>query len=555
VKDWGIHLQTIYDYVVASELRTALLVVLGAVVLVLLIATANVANLLLSRAVSRQKEVAVRMAVGASRGRLLRMLLTESMALSVGGGGAGLLMAYVAVRLMNASLPPNLLPVPDVSIDHRVLLWALGITISSGLLFGMAPAWQASQADLNSLLKEGGRSGMGGARPLLRNSLVAGELALATVLLISAGLLLQSLLRLGNVRLGFQPQGLLTFEITPQPSRYDTIAKRTAFYRDLVKRLRSLPGVSSAAVTTCVPFGNGLQSRTPAAPVGPSLLEPGQSIPIDWRSVSPAYFRTMGIPLLRGRLFTDADTDTAPNVMIVSQGAAERIWGSEDPLGHILRIVGSGKELTIIGVVADVRSSALNAEPYPTMYYSANAVTWPTVDVVLRTAGDPYAALPGARQKLRELDAGLPMSSIRSMDDWLSQSAARPRLNAVLVAVFGCLALLIAAIGVYGVLSYLVNQRTREIGLRMALGAPRFRVLTLVIREGMLIALTGIAAGLLVALLASRALATLLYGVPARDPATFGAVAAALALVALVACIAPAWRASRVDPIVALHCE
>jgi putative ABC transport system permease protein len=525
------------------------------VVLVLLIATANVANLLLSRAVSRQKEVAVRMAVGASRGRLLRLLLTESMALSVGGGGAGLLIAYVAVRLMNASLPPNLLPVPDVSIDHRVLLWALGITISSGLLFGMAPAWQASRADLNSLLKEGGRSGMGSARPSLRNSLVAGELALATVLLISAGLLLQSLLRLGNVRLGFQPQGLLTFEITPQPSRYDTIPKRTAFYRDLVERLGSLPGVSSAAVTTCVPFGNGLQSRTPAAPVGPSLLEPGQSIPIDWRSVSPAYFRTMGIPLLQGRLFTDADTDAAPNVMIVSQGAAERIWGSEDPLGHILRIVGSGKELTVIGVVADVRSSALNAEPYPTMYYSANAVTWPTMDVVLRTAGDPYAALPGGRQKLRELDAGLPMSSIRSMDDWLSQSAARPRLNAVLVAVFGCLALAIAAIGVYGVLSYLVNQRTREIGLRMALGAPRFRVLTLVIREGMLIALTGIAAGLLVALLASRALATLLYGVPARDPATFGAVAAALALVALVACIAPAWRASRVDPIVALHCE
>jgi putative ABC transport system permease protein len=486
VKDWGIHLQTIYDYVVAKELRTALVVVLGAVVLVLLIAAANVANLLLSRAVTRQKELAVRIAVGASRGRLLCQLLTESAALSFAGGVAGLLTANLAVRLMTAYLPPNLLPVSDVTVDRTVLLFSLGITIASGLLFSMAPAWQASRTDFNSLQKEGNRSGVGGARPLLRNSLIAGELALATILLTGSGLLLQSLWRLQNVRLGFQPQGLLTFEITPQPSRYDTTAKRTALYRDLVERLRSLPGVSGAAVTTCAPFGNGLQSRTPTAPVGASLLEPGQSIPIDWRSVTPKYFHTMGIPLLRGRLFTDADTDAAPNVMIVSQGSAERIWGGEDPLGRVLRIVGSGKEFTVVGVVGDVRSSALNAEPYPTMYYSANAVTWPTMDVVLRTAQDPYSALPGARQKLHELDADLPMSSVRSMDDWLSQSAAQPRLNAILVAVFGCLALLIAAIGVYGVLSYLVNQRTGEIGLRMALGAPRWRIIRLVIKEGML---------------------------------------------------------------------
>jgi predicted permease len=263
----------------------------------------------------------------------------------------------------------------------------------------------------------------------------------------------------------------------------------------------------------------------------------------------------MGIPLLRGRLFTDGDTDAAPNVMIVSQGAAERIWGREDPLGRVLRIVGSGKEFTVVGVAADVRSSALNAEPYPTMYYSANAATWPTMDVVLRSVGDPYAVLPGARRKLRELDAGVPMSSVRSMDEWLSQSAARPRWNAVLVTSFGCLALLIAAIGVSGVLSYLVNQRTQEIGLRMALGAQRLRVLGMVVKEGMAVALTGVVAGSLAALLASRALATLLYGVPARDPATFAAVAVALALVALAACIGPAWRASKVDPVVALHCE
>jgi len=555
VKDWGIHLQKIYDFVVAAELRTALLVLLGAVVLVLLIASANVANLLLSRAAARQKEIAVRIAVGASHWRLLRQLLTESGVLSLAGGIAGLALARLAVRLMNTSLPPNLLPVSDISIDPAVLLFALGITIASGLLFGMAPAWQASRTDLHSVLKEGGRAGAGGARPVLRNSLVAGELALATLLLIGAGLLLQSLLHLQQVRLGFRPEGLLTFELTPQPSKYRGVASQAVFYRELIERLRSLPGVSGAAVSTCVPFGNGLQARTPTAPVGPSLLEAGQSIPMDWRSVSPDYFHTMEIPLLRGRLFTDADDSTAPNVAIVSQGTVKRLWGDGDALGRVLRVVGSGQEFTVVGVVADVRGSALNAEPYPTMYRSANAVIWPTMDVVLRTAGDPHSALPAARQKLRELDSDLPMSSVRSMDEWLSDSAARPRLDAVLVAIFACVALLIAAIGVYGVLSYMVNQRTREIGLRMALGAQRSTVLRLVVREGMLVALAGIAAGLLAAILVSRVLSTLLYGVPARDPATFGVVAIALALVALAACVAPAMRASRVDPIVALRYE
>ena len=396
---------------------------------------------------------------------------------------------------------------------------------------------------------------MSGARPLLRNGLVAGELALATLLLIGAGLLLESLLHLQQVRLGFRPDGLLTFELTPQRSKYNTVSKQAAFYQDLIRRLESLPGVSGAAVSSCVPFGNGLQARTPTAPVGTSLLEPGQSIPMDWRSVSPAYFHTMQIPLLRGRFFTDADTATAPMVAIVSEGTVKRLWGKDEPLGKVLRVVGNGQEFTVVGVVADVRSSALNADPYPTMYRSSNAVIWPTMDVVLRTAGDPLSALPGARQRLREIDPDLPMSSVRSMEDWVSQSAARPRLNAVLVAIFASVALLIAAIGVYGVLSYMVNRRTREIGLRMALGAQRSAVLRLVVKEGMLVALAGIAAGLVAAVLISRVLATLLFGVPARDPATFAAVAITLALVALAACGAPALRASKVDPIVALHYE
>jgi putative ABC transport system permease protein len=275
VRDWGIHLQTIYDYVVAKELRTALLVILGAVILVLTAAAANVANLLLSRAVARQKEVAVRIAIGASRTNLLSQLLTESTVLAFAGGVAGFVMGVFAVRLLNASLPPNLLPV-RVTVDGAVLLFALAMTFSCAIFFGMAPAWQTWRADLHSLLKEGGQSGAGVPRSLLRQALIGGELALATLLLIAAGLLLQTFERLGNARLGFRAERLLTFEITPSPSRYQTVAKRTALYRGLVERLESLPGVSGAAVTTCVPFGNGLQSRTPAAPVGRSLLEAGQ---------------------------------------------------------------------------------------------------------------------------------------------------------------------------------------------------------------------------------------------------------------------------------------
>jgi len=555
VRDWGIHLQKLYDLLVPRPLRTALMVLLGAVVLVLLIASANVANLLLSRAAARQKEIAVRIAVGASRVRLLRQLLTESLALSLVGGTAGLAAAYWAVHLMNTSLPLNLLPVPDIPVDSAVLLFALAVTAATGLLFGMAPAWQAARMDLNSVLKEGGRSSLGAARPLLRNGLVAGELALATVLLIGAGLLLESLMRLEKVRVGFRPESLLTFQLSPPPTKYSGIVKGSAFYRDLLERLRTLPGVRGAAISSGVPFGAGTYSRTPTAPVGPSMLPPGASIPIDWRTVSPDYFRTMQIPLVRGRFFTDADTATAPPVMIVSEDTVKRLWGKGDPLGRQLRIVGSGKVYTVIGVVGNALTSALNEEPVPAMYYSAATVLWPTMDIVVRTAGEPLAMLPAVRQRVRELDPELPVSTVRSMEQWISISAAQPRLNAVLVAVFACVALLIAAIGVYGVLAYSVEQRTREIGLRMAMGAQRGNVLRLVVREGMLVALAGIGVGLAGALAVSRVLASLLYGVPERDPATFASVAAALAVVALAACAAPAYRASKVDPMVALRFE
>jgi len=555
VRDWGIHLQKLYDFLIPKALRTALVVLLGAVVLVLLIAAANVANLLLSRAASRQKEIAVRLAVGASRLRLLRQLLTESLVLSLAGGAAGLALAFGAVRLLNTSLPPNLLPVAHVPVDASVLLFTLAVTVASGLLFGLAPAWQAAHTDLSGVLKEGGRSMAGGARPLLRKALVAGELALATVLLIGAGLLLESLLRLEQVRVGFLPQGLLTFQLSPPPTKYPDSAKSWALYRELLERLRALPGVRGAALSSGIPFGAGTRSRTPTAAVGLSLLRPDQSIPIDWRSVSPDYFRTMGIPLLRGRYFTEQDMTATPPAMIVSQQTVERVWGNDDPLGRRLRVVGSGKEFTVVGVVGNALTSSLDEEPVPAMYYPAAVRLWPTMDLVVRTAGDPLSMLPAVRQRVHELDADLPVSTVRSMEQWMSESAAQPRLDSILVAVFAGLALLIAAIGVYGVLAYSVEQRSREIGLRMAMGAQRASVLRLIVREGMLVAVAGIAAGLAGALAISRVLESLLFGVAERDPATFAVAAVALGVVALAACAAPAWRASRVDPMVALRHE
>jgi len=555
VKDWGINLQTFYDLLVPVSLRTALVVLMGTVVLVLLIASANVANLLLSRAAARQKEIAVRIAVGAGRARLLRQLLTESLALSAIGGAAGFAAAWWAVRLMNTSLPPNLLPVNTIPIDASVLLFSLAVTLASGLLFGLVPGWQSSRTDLASVLKEAGRASAGPARPWLRNALVGAELALATMLLVGAGLLLESLLHLQNVRLGFRPDGLLTFQLSPPPGKYAGIAKSAAFYRDLLNRLNSLPGVRGVAISSGVPFGNGLQSRSPMTPLGKSLLEPGDSLAIDWRTVSPDYFRTMQVPLVKGRLFTDADDASAPPVTVISQETARRAWGDADPLGRVLRVVGSGKEFTVIGVVGDVRVLQLNLEPGPATYFSSWSRLWPTMDVVLRTSSDPLLALPAARRRVHELDPELPIANERSMDQWLSANAAQPRLNAWLVAIFAAVAMALAAIGVYGVLSYSVNQRTREIGLRMAMGAARSSVLRLIVQEGMLVALVGIAAGLLGAVAVSRVLGSLLFGVPERDPATLAAVAAALALVALAACVAPAWRASRVDPMVALRCE
>jgi len=553
VKGWGIRVVTFYDTFVTPQLQTALLVLLAAIGFVMLIACANVANLLLARAAARQREIAVRTAMGASRSRLLRQMLVESLTFAVLGGVAGLALAFAAVRVINRSLPPNLLPIPEVTIDATVLLFAAAVTIATGLLFGVAPASRAANAELGEVLKQAGRASLSGTRARLRNGLAAAELALATLLLIGAGLLVETLVQLQHVRLGFDPEHVLTFQLAPPASRYDT-AKAIGFYRRLVDALHEVPGVRAAGLSSGIPFGNGAYTQTPTTTVGASALPTGTAVPIDWRIVSPGYFRTMRMTLLRGRDFDDNDSTTAPAVVVVSQSTAEKFWGAQDPIGRAIRPVASTRSFTVVGVVGDVRNTTLNRES-PSMYYSIGSRVWPTMDVAIRADGAAESVLSSVRAKVRDLDPELPLSNVRTLDDWVAASAAQPRLNAVLIGAFAAAALLLAAIGIYGVIAYSVAQRTREIGLRMALGAQRSEVVGLVVREGMSVSAAGVGVGVAAALALSRVLASLVYGVDVRDPATFVAVAATLILVALAASAVPARRAAHVDPIVALREE
>jgi putative ABC transport system permease protein len=559
--DWGIRLVTMKETFVSSDLNTALLVLLGAVAFVLLIACANMANLLLSRAVARQQEMAVRTAAGASRSRLIRQLLIESIALALIGGLIGLFVAFGAVRVINRALPPNTLPIPEVHVDATVLLFAVTSTVVTGLLFGLAPAWRMTKLDINEVLKQTARGASGGTRARLRNGLAAAELALATILLIGAGLLIKTLANLEHAHVGFDSRGLITFQLSLPTAKYPLNAQMPQFYHALLDSLQAIPGVRGAAVSSGIPFGAGSYTTSPVIAQG-SVLPPNTPAAIDWRMVSGSYFRTMSVPLLRGRAFTDADGPDSPPVAIVSQDAAKKMWGNADPLGRTFyRAADPNKTaFTVVGVVSDVRNTALNQQA-PALYYPLAWRTGPArprvvvMDIVARTEGSPETLVPFIRQRVRELDSEIPLANVRTMDEWVSLSAAQPRLNARLLALFATMALLIAAIGIYAVLAYSVTQRTREIGLRIALGAQPGSVLRLVVSEGMKVALIGIGAGLVAALAVGRALSSIVYGVPVRDPATFIAVAIVLSVVALAACFMPARRAAKVDPMVALRYE
>jgi predicted permease len=554
MKDWAVNLISFSDTFVSSQLRTGLLVLLGAAVFVLLIVSANVANLLLARALERRREMAIRTALGAGRARLWRQLLIESLALSTVGGAAGLILAAWGVRALEVSLPPNLLPVSDIGLDRTVVLFAIAVTALTGIVFGLAPAWQSATIDVNTTLKAGGgRSASGGLRPRLRRGLACVELALATVLLVGAVLLVRSLLELQRVPLGFDPDGVLTFQVALPPTKYP-MAKRVPFHHELIAALRAVPGVRSVGLSSGIPLGVGNYTTSPVGAPGQSQLAPDASVPIDWRVVSPGYFQTVRIPMLRGRDFTDSDIESGPSVMIVSRGTARILWGDEDPIGRTIRRVADKKDFTVIGVVGDVRSQGLNRES-PALYYSSGVRTWPLMDVVVRSDVDRGALMSSIRREVHKLDPDLPLTNVRPMSDWVATSAAQPRLNASLLAVFACVALLVAAIGTYGVLAYSVSQRTKELGLRMALGADRGHLLRLVVREGMLVAAAGIVMGVGVAALMGRTLSALVFGVSVWDPMSYAGVLAVLALVSLISCLLPALRASRVDPMEALRLE
>jgi putative ABC transport system permease protein len=555
VRDWSIELITLFDTYVSSDLKTGLLVLMWAVAFVLLIACANIANLLLSRAAAREVEMSMRAAMGASRRRLLVQSLVESVTISLIGGVIGVGLGLWAVYLSDRLIPPDLLPLPEIPIDVTVLIFALGLTVLTGLAFGIAPALRSSKTDLNSVLKKMGRGSTGKMRAQLRHGLAAIELALSAILLIGAGLLIQTLLNLKQAKLGFNSHGLITFQLAPPTAKYPLNSKAPLFYSSLLESLTSLPGVKGAAISSAVPLGAGNYTTTPMMPDSGSALPAGIALPIDWRIVSPSYFKTLEIPLYRGRNFTDADAPPAPRVAIISETTAKKLWGDSDPIGRTLhRSADPSTLFTIVGVVGNVRNTALNQES-PALYFPLAARVWPRMDVVVRTDGSPTALLPSIRRKVNELDSELALAKVRTMDDYLSLNAAQPRMNAILLGVFSGVALLIAAIGIYGVLSYSVIQRTREIGLRMALGAQPRNVMRLVIGQGMIVGMIGIVAGLLGGLAMGSAVSSIVYGVPARDPLTFVVVAVVLTAVAFAACIIPARRAASVDPIIALRYE
>ena len=552
LRDWGVTLVSMFDALISPQLKTGLLVLLAAVSFVLLIACANIANLLLARTAARHHEMAVRTALGASQGRLVRQLLIESVTLSCSGGLVGLLATWWAVRAMTRWLPPNTLPIPTIELDSNVLLFALGTTVVTGLIFGIVPALRMAKVRVDEVLKTGGRGAFSGMRTRMRNTLVAIELALATVLLIGAGLFIQTLANLQSVKLGFEPQGLITFQVSLPPGKYPPETKAPLFLREMVESLEALPGVRGASVSSGIPFGAGAHYSHPMMATESSILPPDAKVPTDWRIVSPGYFKTMSIPLLRGRDFEYSDAST-PNVIIVSQTTARTFWGDENPLGRTLRRSADPEiPFTVIGVVGDVRGNQLNQES-PTFYYSITTRTMSLMDVVVRTDGSPESLLPSIRKQLKALDPDLPMANVNTMEQWLKTSAAQPRLTSTLLGIFAGVALLIAAIGIYAVLTYSVSQRTREIGVRMALGATPRRVLKLTVSEGMRVVLLGLVIGLAGGFALGRTVESLVYGVGVHDPKIYVVVAVILTAVALAACFIPARRAAVVDPMVALR--
>ncbi|HKQ79500.1 MAG TPA: ABC transporter permease [Blastocatellia bacterium] len=553
--NYSVRLTTLTEDTVGG-LRQTLLLLLGAVLFVLLIACANVSNLLLARAAARQKELSIRAALGAGRLRLLRQLLTESVLLSLTGGALGLLLARWGTSLIE-SLGAQVTPLlSGVKLDARVLTFTLMISLLTGVVFGLAPALHVSRPDLNETLKDAGHSAGAGAHgSRLRGALVVAEMALALVLLICAGLLIQSVLRLRAVNPGFNPSNLLTMNVALPSAKYPKPQQRVEFHNRLVERLVVLPGVNAAGFTSVLPFSSNFDGRGLAVEDQPK--PPGAEISVDLYIITPDYLRTMAIPLRTGRPLTERDTEETPKVALINETMARALWPKQDPLGKRIKFPGSERNpqpwRSIVGVVADVAQYALDRQP-PMQIYLADA-QYPAsfMTLVVRTASDPAGFASAVRNEVRALDKEQAVFGVAALEELIGASIALRRFLMLLLLSFAAVALSMAAVGIYGVISYAVTQRTREIGIRMALGAQASDVLRLVVGQGLRLVLSGVVIGLVVALGLTRLIKTMLFGVSARDPLTFIVISMLLTVVALLACWIPARRATKVDPLLALR--
>jgi putative ABC transport system permease protein len=557
LEGYGVNLVPLHRQVV-GRVEVALWVLLGIVASVLLIACANVANLLLARAAVREREIAIRTALGAGRRRLVKQLLTESMLLGFLGGSVGLLIAFWGLKALVAISPEDIPRLDQIGMDGRVLAFTLGISLLTGLVFGLVPALQASKFDLNESLKEGGRSSTGGIQGRrVRSLLVVFEIAASLILLIGAGLMIRSFMRLQEVNLGFNPDRLLTMNLQLSRTKFPEGRQVATFYNDLFRRVESLPGVKSVGATSAI-FIEALPNSSNFTIEGRPPLPAAEQIEAPLDSVSPNYFRTMGIRLLKGREFNDRDGPDSPNVVIINNTFSQRFWPVEDPLGKRFKFGGPDSRapwLSIVGVVADMRRTGFEADVRCETFlpYSQNPVRFATL--VVRTANDPLKLAATVRDAIWAMNADQPVSHIGTVDQLLDQMMAQRRLNMVLFGIFAGVALILAAVGIYGITSYSVTQRTHEIGIRMTLGADSGDVLRLILGHGALLASTGVAVGLIGALLLTRVMSSLLYEVSATDPTTFAVISLILITVALLASYVPAHRATKVDPMVALRYE
>ncbi len=542
-QDMGVSLTPLRDDLV-SDVRPTIVLLFAAVGLLLMIATANVSGLLIARATARHQEMAVRVALGATRRRILAQLLTESVVLAVAGGACGVLLAMWLIGPLVALSPSDL---GDVSIDSRVLLFGLAVSTVAGLLFGLAPARQLSDLRLNDDLKTSARGSTGARQRRVRGALVAAEIALSLVLLVGAGLTIKSFVRLQHVSTGFDPDNLLTIGVTPPPGRYDDPARKGDFYEHTLEGLRAIPGVKLAGATSRLPLRPGNSVRGLSVPG----LPPNTPTDADYRTASPGYFETMGITLLSGRTFEAGDRDGRTLVAVVSASLAQRFWPARDPIGQHFAI--DDRPITVVGVVNDVHSASLETTPHPTVYVPYRQQPFPFMTFVMRTTMPASAISAAIREVIWRVDKDQPVGAVRTMDQELANSLTRRRFGVTLLAGFGVIAVTLAAVGLYGVLAFIVAQRKREIGVRMALGASPRNVIADVLGQGLRLAGVGVAIGIVLALAATRLLSSMLYGTSATDVATFVTVSLLLIVIAVAASLVPALRASRVDPLIALR--